>query len=105
MRIKVTFLLLLALLGYKSLAQQLTLQQANHLASLPIKCLQQEYPNKLNQMLLDSTEIEAPKKLHPAFYGCFEGLTTKFQKQHFSCILTIVSKFDFVFTLFHPSMI
>ncbi|WP_282787818.1 DUF2891 domain-containing protein [Flavobacterium croceum] len=72
MRIKVTFLLLLALLGYKSLAQQLTLQQANHLASLPIKCLQQEYPNKLNQMLLDSTEIEAPKKLHPAFYGCFD---------------------------------
>ena len=39
------------------------------------------------------------------FYGCFEGLTTKFQKQRFSCILTIVSKFDFVFTLFHPSMI
>ncbi|POS02164.1 Protein of unknown function (DUF2891) [Flavobacterium croceum DSM 17960] len=71
MRIKVTFLLL-ALLGYKSLAQQLTLQQANHLASLPIKCLQQEYPNKLNQMLLDSTEIQAPKKLHPAFYGCFD---------------------------------
>lgn len=72
MRIKVTFLLLLALLGYKNFAQQLTLQQANHLASLPIKCLQQEYPNKLNQMLLDSTEIQAPKKLHPAFYGCFD---------------------------------
>lgn len=71
MRIKVTFLLL-ALLGYKSLAQQLTLRQANHLALLPIKCLQQEYPNKLNQMLLDSTEIQAPKKLHPAFYGCFD---------------------------------
>lgn len=71
MRIKVTFLLL-ALLGYKSLAQQLTLRQANHLALLPVKCLQQEYPNKLNQMLLDSTEIQAPKKLHPAFYGCFD---------------------------------
>jgi hypothetical protein len=53
-------------------AQELTLQQANHLASLPLKCLQQEYPNKLGQMLLDSTEIQSPKQLHPAFYGCFD---------------------------------
>jgi hypothetical protein len=53
-------------------SQELTLEQANHLASLPIKCLQQEYPNKLGQMLIDSTEIQSPKELHPAFYGCFD---------------------------------
>lgn len=53
-------------------SQELTLDQANHLASLPIKCLQQEYPNKLGQMLIDSTEIQSPKKLHPSFYGCFD---------------------------------
>ncbi|MGK4569248.1 DUF2891 domain-containing protein [Flavobacterium sp. 3HN19-14] len=53
-------------------SQELTLQQANHLATLPIKCLQQEYPNKLGQMLIDSTEIQSPKELHPAFYGCFD---------------------------------
>jgi hypothetical protein len=55
-----------------SFSQELTLEQANRLASLPLKCLQQEYPNKLNQLLLDSTEIQSPKKLHPAFYGCFD---------------------------------
>lgn len=55
-----------------SVSQELTLGQANHLASLPIKCLQQEYPNKLGQMLIDSTEIQNPKKLHPSFYGCFD---------------------------------
>lgn len=55
-----------------SFSQELTLQQANHLATLPIKCLQQEYPNKLNQMLIDSTELQSPKILHPAFYGCFD---------------------------------
>ena len=55
-----------------SFAQELTLGQANHLASLPIKCLQQEYPNKLGQLLIDSTELQSPKKLHPAFYGCFD---------------------------------
>ena len=53
-------------------SQELTIEKANHLASLPIKCLQQEYPNKLGQMLLDSTEIKSPKTLHPAFYGCFD---------------------------------
>lgn len=53
-------------------AQNLTLSDANHLASLPIKCLQQEYPNKLGQMLIDSTEIKSPKELHPTFYGCFD---------------------------------
>lgn len=55
-----------------SFSQELTLQQANSLAKLPIKCLQQEYPNKLSQLLADSTEIAGPKKLHPAFYGCFD---------------------------------
>lgn len=53
-------------------SQELNLEQANHLASLPIKCLQQEYPNKLGQMLVDSTEIQSPKQLHPTFYGCFD---------------------------------
>ncbi len=55
-----------------SFAQELSLQQANQLAALPVKCLQQEYPNKLSQLLADSTEIASPKKLHPAFYGCFD---------------------------------
>lgn len=53
-------------------AQELTLNQANHLATLPIKCLQKEYPNKLNQLLKDDTELLSPKELHPAFYGCFD---------------------------------
>lgn len=53
-------------------AQQFTPQQANALSKLPLKCLQQEYPNKLSQLLADSTEIAGPKKLHPAFYGCFD---------------------------------
>ncbi|RZJ28788.1 MAG: DUF2891 domain-containing protein [Flavobacterium sp.] len=55
-----------------AISQELTLQQANHLATLPIKCLQQEYPNKPGEMLIDSTEVKNPKKMHPAFYGCFD---------------------------------
>jgi len=60
------------LLAQIAFSQELSLQQANHLASLPMKCLQQQYPNKLSQMLIDSTELLSPKQLHPAFYGCFD---------------------------------
>lgn len=67
---KFTFLFLT--ISYFSFGQTLTLPQANHLATLPVKCLQQEYPNKLSQLLIDSTEIASPKELHPAFYGCFD---------------------------------
>ena len=66
------FLYTFLLVGTMSFSQELTLEQANHLATLPIKCLQQEYPNKLNQMLIDGAELQAPKVLHPAFYGCFD---------------------------------
>lgn len=69
MKIVVAFLLFFSASLF---AQELTLKQANHLATLPIKCLQQEYPNKLSQLLIDSTEIQSPKALHPAFYGCFD---------------------------------
>jgi hypothetical protein len=67
---KILFLILVT--SSSVFGQNLNVQQANHLATLPIKCLQQEYPNKLSQLLADSTEIASPKVLHPAFYGCFD---------------------------------
>ena len=51
---------------------KLTLEEANRLAQLPLKCLQQEYPNKLSQTLADSNELAEPRTLHPVFYGCFD---------------------------------
>ena len=52
---------------------QLTIEGASHLASLPLKCMQQEYPNKINHVAIaDSDQIITPKKMHPAFYGCFD---------------------------------
>lgn len=63
-----SFLLITAM----AFSQELTLEKANHLATLPVKCIQQEYPNKLGQLLNDSSELKPPKVLHPAFYGCFD---------------------------------
>lgn len=51
----------------------LTAQGASLLASLPLKCIDQEYPNKTSHTSLsDSDHILTPKQLHPAFYGCFD---------------------------------
>ncbi|WP_224491186.1 DUF2891 domain-containing protein [Robertkochia flava] len=50
----------------------LSLEEANRLSKLPFDCLQTEYPNRLGQTLNDSTHLQNPKTLHPAFYGCFD---------------------------------
>ena len=47
-------------------------EQASKLVELPLTCATQEYPNKLNQVIGDSTDLQSPKALHPAFYGCFD---------------------------------
>lgn len=50
----------------------LTTEQANQLAELPLACVGQEYPNKLGQVLGGREDLQSPKQLHPAFYGCFD---------------------------------
>ncbi|MCM4160215.1 DUF2891 domain-containing protein [Antarcticibacterium flavum] len=51
---------------------QLTLDQANKLVELPLKCINVQYPNKLGQTLGSEKDLQSPKELHPAFYGCFD---------------------------------
>lgn len=51
----------------------LTMDGVTLLASLPLKCLQQEYPNKTGHTSLsDSDQLLTPQQLHPVFYGCFD---------------------------------
>jgi hypothetical protein len=50
----------------------LTPEQANQLADLPLACMQNEYPNKLGQTLGNPGDLQEPRILHPAFYGCFD---------------------------------
>lgn len=52
---------------------ELTLKGALHLASLPLKCILQEFPNKTSHTSnTDSDHVLLPKQLHPSFYGCFD---------------------------------
>ena len=50
----------------------LTQEGASHFAMLALSCIQQEYPNKLNQTLAQSGQLHEPHILHPAFYGCLD---------------------------------
>ncbi|MBC7884818.1 MAG: DUF2891 domain-containing protein [Saprospiraceae bacterium] len=50
----------------------ITKEMAENLSLLPLKCIQKEFPNKLNQSLGDSSEMGTPKELHPAYYGCYD---------------------------------
>lgn len=52
---------------------ELTLNGASHLASLPLRCIAQEFPNKTSHTSnSDSDHVLLPRQLHPAFYGCFD---------------------------------
>ena len=45
---------------------------ASHFASLARNCIQKQYPNKLDHVMNDATEVLSPQELHPAFYGCYD---------------------------------
>ena len=47
-------------------------KKADYLYTFAYTCIDQEYPNKLGQVLGDSTYLKTPKELHPTFYGCFD---------------------------------
>jgi Protein of unknown function (DUF2891) len=46
--------------------------QASHFASLALKCVTKEYPNKPEHVFNDAGDVQNPKALHPAFYGCYD---------------------------------
>jgi len=50
----------------------LTQQQASHFASLALKCVQKEYPNKPDHVANDAADVRSPRVMHGAFYGCFD---------------------------------
>ena len=41
-------------------------------AGLVLNCIGREYPNKLDHCIEDASQVQSPRSLHPAFYGCFD---------------------------------
>ena len=53
-------------------SQPLTEKQASHFATLALKCVSREFPNKPEHVINNASEVKGPKTLHPAFYGCYD---------------------------------
>src|SRR5437588_6604345 len=50
----------------------LTQREASHFASLALKCIRKEYPNKLDHVNNDADDVRSPRAMHGSFYGCFD---------------------------------
>jgi len=51
---------------------ELTLQEANRLAQLPLECIQTPLPYKSGLVIAKESDLVMPIVHHPAFYGCFD---------------------------------
>ena len=45
---------------------------APRLVALSLHCVAREYPNKPGDVRIDDKSAQPPRKLHPAFYGCYD---------------------------------
>src|ERR1051325_11472868 len=45
---------------------------AERFANLALACVHKEYPNKISHNLNSDTDVAPPRKLTPAFYGCYD---------------------------------
>lgn len=45
---------------------------AGRFAALALDCVEQEYPNLIHHVMTGDDDVAPPRKLTPAFYGCFD---------------------------------
>jgi Protein of unknown function (DUF2891) len=51
---------------------QFDLRTATRFANLALACIHREYPNKISHHLNSDADVAPPRKLTPAFYGCYD---------------------------------
>lgn len=73
----------------------LDLKKATYLHHFAYDCIEQEYPNKLNQVIGDASYLKSPKELHPAFYGCFDWHSSVHGHWTLVTILKEIPNFEF----------
>src|SRR5881227_619334 len=45
---------------------------AERFANLALACVHKEYPNKISHSMTSDADVAPPRKLTPAFYGCYD---------------------------------
>jgi hypothetical protein len=67
---------LVALFALEPIAAQekesFDIKSAERFANLALACIHKEYPNKISHSLNSDADVAPPRKLTPAFYGCFD---------------------------------
>jgi Protein of unknown function (DUF2891) len=48
------------------------IKTAERFANLALACVHKEYPNKISHSLASDADVAPPRKLTPAFYGCYD---------------------------------
>lgn len=74
---------------YSNTKPKLNEKTAAFLYHFAYKCIDQEYPNKMDLVIGNASYLKAPSTLHPAFYGCFDWHSSV--HGHWT-LLTIVEK-------------
>ena len=65
-------LLLFLLIAIPARAAEFDEKAAERFANLALACVNKEYPNKISHNLNSDKDVAAPRKLTPAFYGCYD---------------------------------
>src|ERR1700757_3320588 len=53
-------------------APMFDVKAAERFANLALACVHKEYPNHISHTLNSDTDVSPPRKLTPAFYGCYD---------------------------------
>jgi Protein of unknown function (DUF2891) len=72
---RLTFFTLTLTLTMSCVAQntaQLDIKTADRFANLALACVHKEYPNKISHTLNSDVDVAPPRRLTPAFYGCYD---------------------------------
>src|SRR5947207_1793233 len=65
-------LVLIVLSAVPLLAAEFDEKAAERFANLALACVHKEYPNKISHNLNSDKDVAPPRKLTPAFYGCYD---------------------------------
>jgi hypothetical protein len=71
MRLTISILLLI-LVASASGASEFDAKAADRFARLALACVHKEYPNKISHVLNSDVDVAPPRKLTPAFCGCYD---------------------------------
>jgi hypothetical protein len=72
---KLTLCITFLLLTMRATAQntgEFDIKAAQRFANLALVCVQKEYPNHISHTLNSDVDVAPPRKLTPAFYGCYD---------------------------------